>query len=117
MSSILTNNGAIVALQTLKNVNSSLNKAQSEISTGLRVATAKDNSSAFFGHSLLGDVYGLSLRVTTDPETGFVQVQRNLAGDALNRFTEHTSSAVFACPPGVVDETDWWGRALFEPTA
>ena len=52
-----------------------------------------------------------------NPETGFVQVQRNLAGDALNRFTEHTSSAVFACPPGVVDETDWWGRALFEPTA
>ena len=41
MSSILTNNGAMVALQTLKNVNSNLNKAQSEISTGFRVATAK----------------------------------------------------------------------------
>lgn len=47
MSSILTNNGAIVALQTLKNVNGNLNKAQSEIATGLRVATAKDNSSAW----------------------------------------------------------------------
>ena len=49
-----------------------------------------------------------------NPETGFVQVQRNLADDALNRFTEHTSSAVFACPPGVRSLDDWWGRALLE---
>ncbi|MFC3628794.1 flagellin [Paracoccus angustae] len=44
MSSILTNNGAIVALQTLKNVNSSLNKAQSEISTGKSISDASDNA-------------------------------------------------------------------------
>ena len=49
-----------------------------------------------------------------NPETGFVQVQRNLSADALNRFIEHTSSAVFACPPGVRTDDDWWGRALFE---
>lgn len=47
MSSILTNNGAIVALQTLKNVNSSLNKAQSEISTGRTVNNAKDNAAVW----------------------------------------------------------------------
>ena len=52
-----------------------------------------------------------------NPETGFVQVQRNLAGDALNRFIQHTSTAVFACPPGVADGNDWWGRGLFEPTS
>ncbi len=50
-----------------------------------------------------------------NPERGFVQVQRNLAADALNRFIQHTSSAVFACPPGVREDDDWWGRALFEP--
>lgn len=44
MSSILTNNGAIVALQTLKMINSNLNKAQSEISTGKSVASAKDSA-------------------------------------------------------------------------
>ena len=44
MSSILTNQGAIVALQTLKNINSGLNKAQSEISTGKSVGSAKDNA-------------------------------------------------------------------------
>jgi deferrochelatase/peroxidase EfeB len=48
-----------------------------------------------------------------DPATGFVQVQRNLKHDALNEYIRHTSSAVFACPPGVVDADDWWGRALF----
>jgi deferrochelatase/peroxidase EfeB len=49
-----------------------------------------------------------------DPGTGFVQIQRNLRLDTLNEYIRHTSSAVFACPPGVRDDTDWWGRALFE---
>jgi deferrochelatase/peroxidase EfeB len=48
-----------------------------------------------------------------DPETGFVQVQRNLRMDAMNEYIQHTSSAVFACPPGVTGAADWWGRALF----
>ncbi|TPE52488.1 flagellin [Amaricoccus solimangrovi] len=45
MSSILTNTGSMVALQTLKSVNKGLNKVQDQISTGLKVSTAKDNSS------------------------------------------------------------------------
>jgi deferrochelatase/peroxidase EfeB len=49
-----------------------------------------------------------------DPETGFVQVQQNLRLDELNEYIRHTSSAVFACPPGVQGDDDWWGRALFE---
>jgi deferrochelatase/peroxidase EfeB len=49
-----------------------------------------------------------------NPETGFVQVQKNLRSDAMNEYIQHTSSAVFACPPGVRDDTDWWGRSLFE---
>ncbi|MBV6634449.1 MAG: flagellin [Mameliella sp.] len=47
MSSILTNNGAMVALQTLKSINSNLLDTQSEISTGKRVATSKDNSAVW----------------------------------------------------------------------
>ncbi|MGZ4569048.1 MAG: iron uptake transporter deferrochelatase/peroxidase subunit [Blastococcus sp.] len=50
-----------------------------------------------------------------DPGTGFVQVQRNLRHDAMNEYIRHTSSAVFACPPGVRDAGDWWGRALVGP--
>ena len=48
-----------------------------------------------------------------DPGTGFVQVQKNLRLDAMNEYVQHTSSAVFACPPGVTGPDDWWGRALF----
>ncbi|MRX49019.1 flagellin [Paracoccus sp. S-4012] len=47
MSSILTNNGAMVALQTLKGINQSLGKTQSEISTGKAVGTAKDNAAVW----------------------------------------------------------------------
>ena len=44
MSSILTNTGAMVALQNLKSVNKGLSETQNIISTGKKVATAKDNS-------------------------------------------------------------------------
>ncbi|KJZ21142.1 flagellin N-terminal helical domain-containing protein [Loktanella sp. S4079] len=44
MSSILTNNSAMVALQTLKSTNADLAKTQSMISTGKEVSSAKDNS-------------------------------------------------------------------------
>ncbi|HHI71570.1 MAG TPA: flagellin, partial [Rhodobacteraceae bacterium] len=44
MSSILTNTSAMVALQTLKTINSNLGSVQSEISTGKSIASAKDNS-------------------------------------------------------------------------
>jgi flagellar M-ring protein FliF len=44
MSSILTNNSAMVALQTMKGINANLNKTQADISTGKSVASAKDNA-------------------------------------------------------------------------
>ena len=47
MSSILTNTSSLVALQTLKNVNKGMGKVQNEISTGLKVSNAKDNSSSW----------------------------------------------------------------------
>ncbi len=47
MSSILTNNGAIVALQTLKTINTDLAKTQTLISTGKMVAGAKDNAAVW----------------------------------------------------------------------
>jgi flagellin len=47
MASILTNTSAMVALKTLKSTNTGLAKAQNDISTGLKVATAKDNSSSW----------------------------------------------------------------------
>jgi flagellin len=46
-ASILTNTSAMVALQTLRATNSSLEKVQGQISTGKKVAMAKDNASVF----------------------------------------------------------------------
>lgn len=44
MSSILTNNSAMVALQTLKSINTNLEKTQGEIATGKKIGSAKDSS-------------------------------------------------------------------------
>lgn len=47
MTSILTNNGSLVALQTLKSINAQLGKTQADISTGKTVANAKDNAAVW----------------------------------------------------------------------
>ncbi|MFC3167358.1 MULTISPECIES: flagellin [Paracoccus] len=74
MSSILTNNGAIVALQTLKNVNSSLNKAQSEISTGKSISSAKDNAA----------LWAISKTMETDQEAAkTIQSSLNVANQTV----------------------------------
>ncbi|MFF7444783.1 MULTISPECIES: iron uptake transporter deferrochelatase/peroxidase subunit [unclassified Streptomyces] len=52
-----------------------------------------------------------------DVRKGFVQIQRNLATDALNEYIQHVGSAVFAVPPGVRDQDDWWGSTLFAKEA
>ncbi|MFI7638782.1 iron uptake transporter deferrochelatase/peroxidase subunit [Nonomuraea sp. NPDC049400] len=50
-----------------------------------------------------------------DPRKQFVPVQMNLAkNDVLNEYIKHVSSGLFACPPGVRDAGDYWGRTLFE---
>ncbi|MEU7030370.1 iron uptake transporter deferrochelatase/peroxidase subunit [Streptomyces sp. NPDC046275] len=49
-----------------------------------------------------------------DVRTGFIPVQTSLSrSDALNEYTQHVGSAIFAVPPGVRDKDDWWGRELF----
>lgn len=47
MSSILTNNSAMVALQTMKSISTNLSQTTAEISTGKRVASAKDNAAVW----------------------------------------------------------------------
>ncbi|MFF9108197.1 MULTISPECIES: iron uptake transporter deferrochelatase/peroxidase subunit [unclassified Streptomyces] len=53
-----------------------------------------------------------------DVRKGFIPIQRNLSRmDALNEYTQHVGSAIFAIPPGVRDSADWWGRTLFAKEA
>ena len=44
MSSLLTNTSAMVALQTLRSINTDLEQTNNRVSTGLRVNTAADNA-------------------------------------------------------------------------
>ncbi|MBL4749741.1 MAG: flagellar protein [Amylibacter sp.] len=50
MSSILTNNSATAALSALRSINTNLDQTQNRISSGLKVASSKDNA-AFFSIS------------------------------------------------------------------
>ena len=68
MSSIITNNSAMVALQTLKNINSELGKTQNAIATGKDIATAKDGSA----------IWAISRVMETDV-AGFNAVSDSLA--------------------------------------
>jgi deferrochelatase/peroxidase EfeB len=55
----------------------------------------------------------LFLAYQQDPRTAFVPIFTRLAeADALNQFTTHTASAVFAVPPGAAGPGDWVGRTL-----
>jgi len=59
MSSILTNQSAMVALQTLQSINKNLATNQSQISTGRKVDTARDNASIWaISQTMQSDVDG-----------------------------------------------------------
>lgn len=87
MTSILTNNGAIVALQTLKNTNKMLGMTQREISTGKRINTAADGSA----------IWAVAKTMETDRDS-FKTIQQG-----LNVAAKVTSTAAeFAS--GIVDD-------------
>jgi flagellin len=67
MSSILTNNSAMVALETLRGINKDLSMVQSEISTGKKVSNAKDNAA----------IWAISTVMSTDVDS-FKQIQDSL---------------------------------------
>jgi deferrochelatase/peroxidase EfeB len=55
----------------------------------------------------------LFLAYQKDPRRAFLPIFTRLAEtDALNQFTTHTASAVFAVPPGASGPGDWVGRTL-----
>lgn len=79
MSSILTNNSAMVALQTLKSINKDLGSVQSQISTGKEIGTAKDNSA----------IWAISKTMESDV-SGFQAISKSLS---LSESTVAVASA------------------------
>lgn len=59
MLSVNTNTGAMIALQYLNNTEASLQQTQTEVSTGMKVASAKDDGAIFaIAQNMRGDVAG-----------------------------------------------------------
>jgi len=90
MTSILTNTGAMVALQTLNGVNKGLSQVQDQISTGKRVATAKDNAAVFAVSSVMrADVTGLrTINDTLATGASTVAVARTAAESITGLLTD-----------------------------
>ena len=55
----------------------------------------------------------LFLAYQKDPRISFIAVNQRLAlSDALNQFTTHTATGIYAVPPGARHDGDWIGRTL-----
>lgn len=106
MSSILTNNSAMVALQTLKSINNDLGKVQSEISTGKTVESAKDNaatwaiskvmSSDVEGFKAISDSLSLgssTVGVALDGAEGITDLLTEIKGKIVNSQEENVDRA------------------------
>lgn len=84
MSSILTNTSAMVALQTMRSINQNLADTQSQIATGMKVGSAKDNAA----------IWSIS-RVMESDVKGFRGIQESLSlGESTVAVARQASETV-----------------------
>lgn len=104
MSSILTNNSAMVALQTMKKINSNMAMTQSEISTGKSVSNAKDNAAVWAISKVMeSDVKGFKgISDSLNLGSSTVAVAREAAETVTDLLTEMKGKIV-AAQEGNVD--------------
>lgn len=90
MSSILTNNGAMVALQTMKQINRNMSQVQGQISTGLKVGSAKDNAATWAISKVMeSDVAGFkTIQDSLSLGSSTVNVARNASETTVKLLTE-----------------------------
>ena len=103
MTSIMTNSSAMSALNTLRSINASMEKTQSNISTGYRVADAADNAAYWsIATTMRSDNKALS---TVQDALGFAAAKTDTAYTGLNSaidvVTEIKAKLVAAREPGV----------------
>lgn len=85
MNSVITNTGALVALQSLNKTNDELGVTQKRISTGLRVADAKDDGAAFaVSQKVKADMSGLT---SANEQLGGVKGILDTTHAALNNIS------------------------------
>jgi len=99
MSSILTNVGAMQALQSINTTNRNLATTQNRISTGLRVASAKDNSSS---RAMRGDVSSFkAISENLALSTSSISVARTGAETVTNLLNQVKEKVIQANGTGV----------------
>lgn len=90
MSSILTNNSAMVALETLRNINMGLEDVQSQISTGKKIASASDNAAIWAISTVMSTDVTSFKQITDSLNLGAsaVGVAKNAAEDITGKLQE-----------------------------
>ena len=103
MLSVNTNNGAMVALQTLNKTNSDLDKTQNAISTGLKVATAKDNGAIWaIANKMRSDVGAYDrVRESTDRAASILDTGIAAGESIMELLNEMKGKALAASQTGV----------------
>ncbi|UWQ32907.1 flagellin [Leisingera sp. M527] len=106
MTSILTNNGAMVALQTLQSINNNLTDTQNQISTGKEIASAKDNSAIWAISKVMeSDVAGFNA-IEDGLALGESTVQVAMAGaEQITEILKDIKERVVAATGENVDHT------------
>lgn len=104
MTSILTNNGAMVALQTLKGINSNLESTQNQISTGKEVSNAKDNAAIWSISKVMeSDVEGFkAISSSLNIGEGTVSVARE-AAEQTTDLLKNIQEKIIAAQDGTLD--------------
>jgi flagellin len=104
MTSILTNTGAMTALQTLRGINQNLAQTQNEISTGKSIASAKDNSAIWAISKVMeSDVAGFqAIKSSLSLGESSVAVARN-ATEAITKALTDIKSKIVAAQEENVD--------------
>ena len=103
MISVNTNQGAMVALQTLNRTNNQMEKTQNAIATGLKVASAKDNGALFaIANKMTSDVGAYDrVRESTDRALAILDTGIAAGESIMELLNEMKGKALAASSPGL----------------
>ena len=104
MSSILTNNSAMVALQTLRGINANLAKTQNAISTGKSINSASDNAAVWaISKTMDSDVNALKAIQSNLSMGSSAVTNGRVAAEAVGDLLDQIKTKVLAAKDGTLD--------------
>lgn len=106
MSSVLTNKGAMIALETLRGINKNLATVQSEISTGKKISTSTDNAAIWSIATVMESDVNAFAQITDSLNLGSatVGVAQSAANQVTNLLQDAKALIVAANDASVTDD-------------